>query len=85
MTITKQRTNPAAYSVAVDGVEFVAVFKTLHNNTNGHPRREVAIAWNDPRGFSGMCCRLFLIVLNYETEEEAAEQLARRIVDSWKK
>lgn len=85
MTITKQRNNPAAYSVAVAGVEFVAIFKTLHNSTNGQPRREVAITWKDPRGFSGMCARSFVIRLNYESEEEAAEELARRIVDSWKK
>ena len=85
MTITKQRTNPAAYSVAVGGVEFVAIFKTLHSSTNGQPRRAVASTWKDPRGFSGMCARSFIIRLNYESEQEAAEELARRIVDSWKK
>ena len=85
MTITKQRTNPAAYSVAVGGVEFVAIFNTLHNSTNGQPRREVAITWKDPRGFSGMCARSFVIRLNYESEQEAAQELARRIVESWKK
>ena len=37
MKITKQRNNPAAYCVAVGGVEFVAVFETLHNSTNGQP------------------------------------------------
>ena len=84
MTITKQRSNPAAYSVAVGGVEFVAIFKTLHNSTNGQPRRDVAITWKDPRGF-GMCARSFIIRLNYETEQEAAEELARRVVESWKK
>lgn len=84
MTITKQRNNPAAYSVAVGGVEFVAIFNTLHNSTNGQPRREVAITWKDPRGFSGMCARSFIIRLNYETEQEATEELARRIVNSWK-
>ena len=85
MTITKQRTNPAAYSVAVAGVEFVAIFETLKNNINGHPRRAVAITWKDPRGFSGMCARSFVIRLNYESEQEAAQELARRIVESWKK
>lgn len=85
MTITKQKNNPAAYSVAVGGVEFVAIFNTLHNSTNGQPRREVAITWKDPRGVSQMCARSFIIRLNYETEQEAAEELARRVVDSWKK
>lgn len=84
MTITKQRNNPAAYSVVVAGVEFVAVFKTLHNSTNGQPRREVAITWKDPRGLSGMCARSFVVVLNYENEETAARELARLIVDSWR-
>lgn len=85
MKITKQRTNPAAYCVAVEGVEFVATFETMHNNTNGHPRRSVLISWKDPRGLSGMCSRSFVIVLFYESEQEAAEELARHIVNSWKK
>ena len=85
MKITKQRTNPSAYRVAVGGVEFVAMFETLTNNTNGHTRRSVLISWNDPRGVCGMCARSFVIVLHYESEQEATEELARRIVDSWKK
>ena len=82
MRITKQRNNPAAYSVAVGGVEFVAIFETLKNNTNGHPRRSVVISWESNHQRTA---RAFVIVLNYETEQEAAEELARRIVDTWKK
>ena len=85
MRITKQRNNPTACACVVGGVEFVATFETLRNTTNGQPRRLVAISWNDPRGISKRCARSFVIVLNYETEEEAAEELARRIVGSWKK
>lgn len=82
MRITKQRNNPAAYSVRVDGVEFVAIFETLHNNTNGHPRRSVAISWANEYGRNA---RAFVITLFYESEQEAAEQLARYIVSTWKK
>ena len=85
MKITKQRTNPTAATCVVDGVQFVATFETLKNDTNGHPRRAVAICWNSGEGWKPYSARAFVIVLNYESEQEAAEQLARRIVDSWKK
>lgn len=84
MKITKQRNNPTACACVVDGVEFVATFETLTNNTNGHPRRSVAISWKDSR-FNQRNAHAFVVVLNYETEQEAAEELARRIVASWKK
>lgn len=83
MTITKQKDNPAACVVVVDSVQFVAVFETLHNDTNGHPRREVAIVWTDSNGHTN--ARRYIIKLNYETEQEAAQQLAERIAQSWKK
>lgn len=85
MKITKERTSPTAYKTTAAGVEFVAIFNTISNNTNGHPRREVVITWKDPRGISGQCCRSFIITLFYESEREAAEELAQKIAESWNK
>ena len=84
MKIAKQRTNPTACACVVGGVEFVATFETLTNNANGHPRRSVVISWKDSR-LNQRNARALVIVLYYETEQEAAEELARRIVASWKK
>lgn len=85
MKITRQNHNPAAYRSTVDGVEFITIMKQGHNTTNGHPTRRAFTTWNDPRGISGLCCRELSIVLYYESEQEAADQIARRIVESWKK
>lgn len=84
MKITRQYDIPAAYRSTVAGVEFITMFKNGKNNLNGHPTRRAFVVWDDLRGF-GLCCREFSITLNYESEQEAADQLACRIVETWKK
>ena len=84
MKITRQYDNPAAYRSTVAGVEFLIIFKNGKNTINGHPTRRAFVVWDDLRGF-GLCCRELSIILYYESEQEAADQIARHILESWKK
>lgn len=75
MRITKRQTNPSAYALTVGARSFWFTFEPLPNNTNGHPRRLVKVIYNK-QGRATYYARSLVIVLNYESEEEAAQQIA---------
>lgn len=84
MKITKEQQRPAPYFVELGGLCFWFTFEPLKNNINGHPRRQVKAIYRTKQG-GNLWARSFVIVLNYESESEAAQQLAHKIAQDCKK
>ena len=78
MKITKEQTRPAAYFVELGARSFWFTFEPLKNNINGHPRRQVKAIYTHEKG-GNLWARSFIVTLFYETESQAAQQLARYI------
>ena len=78
MKITREQNRPAAYFVQLGARCFWFTFEPLRNSINGHPRRQVKAIYCNAKG-GVLWARSFVVVLNYETEEDAALQIAERI------
>lgn len=78
MKITRENNRPAAYFVQLGDRQFWFTFEPLKNTINGQPRRDVKVIFKKTTGGS-LWARSFVIVLNYESESEAAQQIAERI------
>lgn len=83
MKITKRQTNPAAYFVELGGRQFWFTFEPLKNTINGKPRRLVKVIYKSGKA-GNIWGRSYVLVLNYETESEAAQQLAETIAEELK-
>lgn len=80
MVITKEHNRPEPYFVQVGERCFWFTFEPLKNNINGHPRRSVKVIYKtEPSG--RYWARSFVIVLYYESESDAALELAYKIVN----
>lgn len=84
MRITKEQNRPAPYFVKLGARCFWFTFEPLKNNINGHPRRQVKAIYKTEKG-GNLWARSFVIVLNYESESEAAQQLAQIISEQIEK
>ena len=80
MKTTKRHDNPAPYFVELGTRSFWFTFEPLKNNINGHPRRVVKVIYKTTKG-GQLWARSYVIILNYETESEAARELAERIAE----
>ena len=78
MKITKEQNRPAAYFVQLGARCFWFTFEPLKNNINWHPRRQVKAIYKHEKGGT-LWARSFVVVLNYESESEAAQEIAQRI------
>ena len=80
MRITKRQNNPAPYFVQLGARLFWFTFEPMSNNINGHPRRAVKVIYKTDKG-GQLWARSYIIVLNYQTESDAARELAERIAE----
>lgn len=78
MTITKRQLNPSAYALTIRGRSFWFTFETMSNTTSGQPRRLVRVI-HHKKGRATYYARSYIIKLSYQTEEEAAHELAQMI------
>ena len=80
MKITKRQDNPAPYFVQLGARLFWFTFEPLGNNINGHPSRSVKVIYKTDKG-GQLWARSYIIVLNYQTESDAAREIAERIAE----
>lgn len=83
MKITKRHTNPTAYFVEIGGRQFWFTFEPIKNTISGKPRRLVKVIYKSGKG-GKLWGRSYVIALNYESESEAAQQLAQTIAEELK-
>jgi len=80
MKITKETNRPEPYFVQLGERSFWFTFEPLKNNINGHPRRSVKVIYKtEPSG--RLWARSFVVVLNYESESDAALEIAKKITN----
>ena len=83
MKITKRQANPSPYYVEIGGRQFWFTFEPLKNTLSGHPRRLVKVIYKSEKG-GNLWGRSYTVVLNYESEAQAAQQLAETIAQEIK-